>query len=340
MTILTDITIFNANKGLTTVQGIIDALRNMYDNLDYYSRIFDLHDIACELFIEKLNMYIDIITRSSLTESIKDEVIDHYKFLKEKVVEINDKFVEDAKKKLEDLIKNREYKSKKSRADQSVSVVGANEVIVKQRDNQAASDAAKGEAEAKIQQLEALKVQLKDANIALFAATNAALAAKNNSLRSKKPSKTLPDEALLITAAKNTHDLTKRQEATAKDLVKNLDKEISSLEKDQKTHNSVIAKIIATSKKLEQELNVAVLEAKSSAHLLATDVAKEIRSQFSSFAAGFQRFVSKGGKRSIQNKQRHQRKYTKRIRKNIYRKKTLKHFKIKRPKKTKKHRGK
>lgn len=125
--ILTDITVFNNKHGINKIKDITDALSNMYNNLDFYSRIFDLHDIACELFIEKLNMYIDIINNSSLPDLTKQLVTDHYTFLIEKVTGINNKFVEDAKTKLEKNIENRELKSARGRSNKNTNSTATSE---------------------------------------------------------------------------------------------------------------------------------------------------------------------------------------------------------------------
>ena len=362
--ILTDITVFNNKHGINKIKDITDALSNMYNNLDFYSRIFDLHDIACELFIEKLQMYIVIINNSSLPGETKQLVTDHYNFLIGKVTGINNKFVEDAKTKLEKNIETRELKSARGRSSKNTGSTAPSEEGTSAEELQkkvTEKGTQQSDAQGKAAQLKSniltakndwnmAELQLVTAKAELLAAEAKVDAAKKEVDAAKKEVKSVKKDSSKLVAADQKLDAA-NQKLAAAELNKNAANQkkkaddadekakkaaLKVLEKEETGNNSVIADIIKSANSLAKKLNVAVLSAASSSHDVASDVAKSIRNLFGTG----HRFVSKGGKRSIQNNQKYQKKYTKRIRKNIYRKKTLKRFKIKRPKRTKKHRGK
>jgi hypothetical protein len=345
--ILTDITVFNNKHGINKIKDITDALRNMYNNLDFYSRIFDLHDIACELFIEKLNMYINIINNSSLDLAAKKLVTDHYKLLIAKVTDINNTFVEEAKKKLEENIASRELKATRGRSNKNTgsttipdegssaeelqklkTAKGTEAKVAQTKADQLTVDILKAKNDWNTAELQLIKTKAD-----LLAAEADVAKAKKEIKDAKKDQIKKSAAELKLTAAEIIKkDAEKRKkDADADEKVKKA--ALKVFEKQETGNNSVIADIIKSANILSKKLNIAVLSAAASSHDVASDVAKSILNLF-----GRGRLISKGGQKSRQNKQKYKKKYTKHLRKKIYRKKTQKQFKIKRPKRTKKNR--
>ena len=337
--ILTDIKVFNNKHGIAKIKDITNALNNMYNNLDFYSRIFDLHDIACELFIKKLQNYIVIIDISSLSDAKKTEIKGHYESLIHDVTTINDKFVEDAKTKLEKEIGNREVKASRGRETKNLSSVNAAaegtssvEIEAQQAshaknilDQQTTADKLKSDIANATAALESAKAKVAIATAYYTTAKDAAAAAKGD--------------------GKGAANDFKKNKKTELDAVtqeeKTLKAELTQLKKQKISSDATFAGFIKFSSKLAEKMNIAVLTAMSSSHSAAKNAMSDLQTMLGNIGKRMHNATaSKGGKRSIQNKQRYQKKYTKRLRKKIYRKKTLKRFKIKRPKKTKKHRGK
>jgi hypothetical protein len=119
----------------------------------------------------------------------------------------------------------------------------------------------------------------------------------------------------------------------------NADKITQDKDKDKK--NTFIAGLLSKITILENKFSLAVQNELAKVHTKSTNVIGQINSWFlSKFGPTGAKLGGNKPNKSRQNKQRYQRKYTKRIQKKIYRKKTLKRFKIKRPKRTKKYRGK
>ena len=94
------------NKGrIHSTKDILDALKNMYDHIDFGPKLFACHSIACEELTKKLVMYREIVEKSQILNSLAKEAISEtYVELINIVVELDNEFTEKVKKSLKDNI--------------------------------------------------------------------------------------------------------------------------------------------------------------------------------------------------------------------------------------------
>jgi hypothetical protein len=329
--------------GINNVKDITKALFSMYDNYDFYSRVFDLHDIACDAFKDKLQMYIEIINGSSLPDHIKNIIIGHYETLQNGITAINDDFTLEAKTKLTKMMENREHQS--SRTKKSVIQVKSLSDTLKDdlTIEQSLLDKRKKECEevtSEIAKLEADLITDKDDEVRLsdeikVIEQNLVVAAQAKKDAKKGPAK---DDAKAEENRLTQDKIKKKAELAtlrAKIKVKKADKITSDKEKEKK--NTFIAGLLTKITILENKLSLAVQNELAKVHTKSTNVIQQISTWFSSKFTDDGKKV-KGGKKSRQNKQKYQKRYTKRRNKKTYRKRTQKHLKIRRHKYTKRRR--
>jgi hypothetical protein len=325
--------------GINNVKDITKALSNMYDNYDFYSRIFDLHDIACEAFKEKIQKYSDIIMNSPLSVDIKNVIIAHYKVLQDGITAINDKFTEEAKTKLTDLIKKREnppYSARERKGPgQSMSATAKTELETEQ----ALLMKKKNECTELTQKISKLADDLLKAqeNEKQFKSD---LEAKKNEIKAaeaarkkldKKDKAAIADAKALEEQLKGEKDDIQDKLNTEKAIKISLEKEEKSQKAEKDRRNTFVADLLSKITKLENKLILSVQNEMAKVHTKGTDTLKQISNWFSSkFQAGGR------NKKTRQNKQKYKKKYTKRYNKKTYRKRSQKHHKIKRHKYTKK----
>jgi hypothetical protein len=332
--------------GINNVKDITKALFNMYDNYDFYSRVFDLHDIACDAFKEKLQMYIAIIDGSSLPGDIKSIIIVHYKTLQEGITAINDGFTLEAKTKLTNIMSNRENQSSRTKkavlqvvslSDTVKSVLTTEQSLLTKKKKEC------DEVTAEITKLQADLIAANDdvtrltgeliaINLKIDKATTDRKAAKKGPAKDAAKSK---EDALIQTKLEKKAAL-----ATFRARIKDIDAAEKTSDKEKDKKNTFIAGLLSKITILENKLTLAVQNELAKVHTKSTTVLDNLKNWFSNTfdAEGKrigQRLGSKGGQKSRQNKQQHQKKYTKRYKKKIYRKRSQKHLKIKRRRHTK-----
>jgi hypothetical protein len=324
--------------GINNVKDITKALSNMYDNYDFYSKIFDLHDIACESFKEKIQKYINIINDSSLDGSIKELIIGHYTLLQEGITAINDKFTEDAKSKLTELITKRENPRYASRDRKGPPPSGSTTIKEELQTEQSILTKKRDECTEltkKIAKLEKdlINAQTTEKNLK----TN--LEAKKTEISNAEAKRKGLDKKNkpAIAAAKTKEDqlISEKQQlqadlAATKKFREDQEKQIKAQKSEKDKRNTFMADLLSKITKLENKLTLAVQNEMAKVHTKGTDTLKQISNWFSS------KFAGGKNKKTRQNKQKHHKKYTKRNNKKIYRKRSQKHHKIKRHKYTKK----
>jgi hypothetical protein len=330
--------------GINNVKDITKALFNMYDNYDFYSRVFDLHDIACDAFKDKLQMYIDIIRDSILPDSIKYIIIGHYETLQEGITAINDAFTLEAKTKLTNMMANREHQSSRSKKsvlkDTKLSDTVKGELTTEQsllakkkkECDEVAAEIAKLQSDLTAAKGEEVKLSSELIGIEkdLGAATQIRKEAKKG--LAKDTAKASEDDLTQAKIAKKTALATVRAD------IKAIGAAEKNIDKENEKKNTVIAGLLSKITNLENIMTLAVQNELAKVHTTSTHVIQQISTWFSNtFTETGAKKVKGGGKpkKSRQNKQQHQKKYTKRHKKKIYRKRTQKHLKIKRRRYTK-----
>ena len=331
---------FNHNIGIHSRTHILDALRGMYDSIDFGPKLFDCHDIACEEVIKKIDMYIEIIRKDMiiLPAGIKAKILEKYELLKEKIIILNDEFFDIVVKKLESDIQTKEKKqSLGDRGQKRQDVNADNPVIVL-------------EAEKKRVESELASNQLRAKEIAEEAARLVKAKAEAEAEKTKAEEE---KEKVTVAASKATKKekgffsqmASKAKEAfnASKNLIKEFD---TSIKKAQAMGKQVLAETADKLKELQKigdKLQKEVLLNLSKVHTKDPENAKKflslVENKWNKFRSSRGNVLdARGGKnkKTKQNKQKHHKKYTKRNNKKIYGKRSQKHLKIKRHKYTKK----
>jgi hypothetical protein len=346
---------FNRNAGIHSKADILDALRLMYDSIDFGPKLFNCYDIACAAVMDKIDNFISIIKNSVgiLPEPIKNKILEKYGLLKEQIIIMNDEFFKIVVKKLEDDITTKQKK-------QSLGDRGQQRALAESEDPLPPLEARKRELESdllaynlkeqerqtKLIELAAAKEKAERERIAAEAAKEkaereriAAIATASSAPKKDKGffSK-LADAAKAVFTSKNNELKDKAAEEKDKKTT------ISTLEaQGKKIARDISDKLKELQKVLEKTQKVVLLNL-SKVHVKDDENAKQfleqVQQKWEEFKRSKGRVLGKsaGGNKpnkSRQNKQQYQKRYTKRRNKKTYRKRTQKHLKIKRRRYTK-----
>jgi hypothetical protein len=315
---------FNGS-GVHSRKQIFDALKGMYDNIDFGPKLFDCHDVACELVIKKIQTYGAVLLKTNvIDEPLRTQILGHYENLIIGVTELNDSFFSIVVEKLEADIKNKTNRS--TREGKKVVMVG----FVKDIEEKDLPALQKNHdllmAELTALQQEKVALDAENAKLAqeeLAAAAAAQLAAQQ-------------DAAVAAAVKKGKSQVFFK---AANNFLKSVTKSLKTIAAEVKTAGNELTAKLKEMAKLEKDIEKANMKALSTVH---TKDPQNTRSFLDlvkhkwDLVRGRRLGGLEGGKKTRQNKQKRQKRYTKkRATKQTYRKKTQRHFKIKRRKYTK-----
>jgi len=338
--------------GINNVADLNKALSNMCDNFDFYSKLFDIHDIACEAFINKINMYKQIIKDSECIEQdIKTKIITEYDKIINKIGEINTQFTKDANDKLKKLIEEREKRpsrEKKKILEEKESDLLKGQQLNEEKnlatikkDNELLIDKiTKLEQilqQAKQEELEAKKEEEEAKQKITVIETEITTLKQHLSKSTKNSQDYLNISTILTNKKKELEDAKNAKEEAKKEVKKNkaatelAASNAKSVKAQGAQSGTFIAKLTEKITKLENQINITVQQELSKIHTKSTEVVKNLRTWISN------KVSSKGGKKTRKNRKGYKKKNTKRQqRQQKHNKKTQVHLKVKKHRNTKK----
>jgi hypothetical protein len=314
---------FNGS-GVHSRKQILDALKGMYDNIDFGPKLFDCHDVACELVIKKIQTYGAVLLKTNvIDEPLRTQILGHYENLIIGVTELNDSFFSIVVEKLEADIKNKTNRS--TREGKKVVMVG----FVKDIEEKDLPALQKNH-----DLLMAELTALQQEKVALDAA-NARLAQEEADAAAAAQLAAQQDAAAAAAAKKGKSQGFFK---AANNFLKSVTKSLKTIAAEVKTAGNELTAKLKEMAKLEKDIEKANMKALATVHTKdprnTITFLQLVKTKWDSVRG--RRLGHEGGNKTRQNKQKRQKRYTKkRATKQTYRKKTQRHFKIKRRKYTK-----
>jgi hypothetical protein len=303
---------FNSG-GFSTRKRMLGSLRYMYDNIDFGPKLIDCHDIACQEFIKKITLYIDIIVGSPiLNDATKAIIRDVYANIIQNITQLNAAFFEDVKNKIEAEVNAKENRSTREPKIIKTDNVTTLQELQNQRDEVGQIlQKLQDEKKKALQKLQDEKKKAEDEQVVLTQAVAAAASA---------PKK---NKSKLVAAAK----------AALKPLFSFIKERVTK----EKT-------FLEEQRKLEEKIKKEAQKELAKVHTKDASITKQflkfakikLEQAVSAVSGSGMRLGTSGGKRTRKNKRKYYKQYTKRQKK-IYRRRSQRNLKHKRHKHTRRH---
>ena len=342
----------HAFASITTLEYILTLLHN---EIDYSKKVLKCHKIACNEMIKNIDAFINIINNNTITitaaaaaptkfvidETKRDEIVLHYNTMIKKINDQKIEFLKQAVKNLEAELNKKTIDNTSSRKSKfEIETTAEINELIREIDGIAKeiattvgplADATNTKVNAQGYLNVATKTLLdQKAIVTVTAAAAAAAAATPVKLMDK------------IKKAANT--AVKVAAATASTVAKSLLSNFKQIREDMlikskvanEAWNVINTKITLLQLRTSDKLNELMRKKGSLIYKNHQKSRVTLEALKTHILDMIEKAETRGGKKSRQNKQQYHKKYTKKYNKKVYRKRSQKHFKVKRHKNTKK----